>query len=91
MEPRITGREVICFILMFDLWDSYLDATMTYIPNGGIDFRKHTDDGLEYSYVLFCDGRYEIELWRNESDDEVWKPIKSGNIFKEMDANERNE
>lgn len=83
MGRVISVREIMLFIAKFGLWNAYLESSDAGVIPGGIGLRVYAEDGQEYSYVLFCDGSYEIEVWRDPNEEGIWTLIKSGNIFEE--------
>lgn len=78
MELKITGREIALFIAKFRLWDAYLDADL---DGDCIDLRTTGYGCNVYSYALFSNGKYTIDMWNEETED--WEEIEQGDIYEE--------
>ena len=86
MEQRITGREIILFIIRFNLSDAYLENVCT-ATDGSFELRAPGYGYDECSYVLHANGDYLVEAWlpdeKNEYDEAgVWQQVDIGNVFK---------
>ena len=86
MEQRITGREIMLFILRFDLVNAYLETECT-ATDGSFELRAPGYGCNECSYVLRPNGDYLVEAWLPDEKNEdgelgVWQQVSIGNIFK---------